>query len=152
MLRFIVSERCSFSQWKCKDDNEVTLFVDRVIGDWDKKPANQRKPLLYKDAINLHQASGAFIHYHDALERGFPAKAFPDASTSLRAQFLEGYLDPDLLHSLNTSVPPGDMKSIGSFRLSLWYDVVFLLLNSIPFVEKDKSSVRQTTFYVRDSS
>lgn len=119
MLRFVV-RKTFFPDGNSKTrDHEVTLFVDRVIGDWDRKPPNQRRPLLYKDGLNLHQASGAFIHYLDTLERGFPAKQFPDVAASLRGQFLEGYLDPDLLHSLNQSVPPGDMKSVGSFRLSL---------------------------------
>ena len=35
---------------------------------------------------------------------------------SLRDQFAQGFMDGDLLHVITTSVPPADIKAIGSFR------------------------------------
>ena len=95
---------------------QVSLFVERIIGDWDKTPSALRKSLVYRDAVNLHQATAAFLHFLSVLQRGFPAKEFSEAEASLQQQFRQGFLDPDLLHAVNGQVPPGDVRSVGAFR------------------------------------
>ena len=57
---------------------------------------------------------------HAAFLREFqriaPPADFEDARASLLSQFSFGYLDPDLQHCMETSVPPGDVSSVGAFR------------------------------------
>ena len=95
---------------------EVRLFCQRLVGDWDNSAPSLRKAWNFKDAIVLHQCTGAFLHFQHLLERGFPAKLWPQAKATLTTQFLQGFMDPDLLHAMSTTVPPGDAKSIGSMR------------------------------------
>lgn len=90
--------------------------MSRILGDWDKTAAPLRKALAYKDAVALHQATGAFLHFVAVLQSSFPAKDFKDASDSLLAQFMEGFLDPDLIHAMSVQVPPGDIRAVGAFR------------------------------------
>lgn len=98
---------------------EVTLFVDRLLADYDQAVPAMRKALTFKDGVVKHQACGAFLHYLKCFERMCPAAEFPDISEQLTKQFLLGFLDPDLLHSLEQQVPPGDLKAISAFRRGL---------------------------------
>jgi hypothetical protein len=45
-----------------------------------------------------------------------PAADYPEMEKDLKQQFRYGYLDPDILHSLETMVPPGDIQMVGAFR------------------------------------
>ncbi|CAK9036023.1 unnamed protein product [Durusdinium trenchii] len=110
-----------------EDCRLVDLFVSRILGDWDKTAAPLRKALAYKDAVALRQATGAFLHFVAVLQSSFPAKDFKDASDSLLAQFMEGFLDPDLIHAMSVQVPPGDIRAVGAFR---------------PFLAKMEAAVR----------
>eukprot|EP00438_Fugacium_kawagutii_P023793 Skav228140 [mRNA] locus=scaffold2683:22736:26272:- [translate_table: standard] len=94
----------------------VMLFVDRMIADHDNKPPQLRKPMSYREAVELHQACGGFQHFLTSLERIAPGSEFKGMQEELKQQFKYGYLDPDILHCLNTQVPPGDLKSVSAFR------------------------------------
>lgn len=92
------------------------LFVDRMIADHDNKPAQLRKAMTFREAVELHQACGGFLHFLDALEKLAPGSEFQTMQHELHQQFKYGYLDPDILHCLANQVPPGDVKSVGAFR------------------------------------
>ena len=109
---------------------EVKLFLERLLYDHDHCPPSMRKALSFRDGLPKHQACGAFLHYLKMFERMCPAADFAEASDSLTEQFKLGYLDPDLLHGLEQSVPPGDLKSISAFRQRR---VVCVLTGTLPF-------------------
>lgn len=95
---------------------EAGLVVTRLIGDFDRTAPGLRKALNFKDALALHQAAGLFQHFLRILEQTAPSALFAESRDSLEAQFLQGFLDPDLCHCLTVQVPPGDIKSISAFR------------------------------------
>ena len=93
--------------------------MDRLLADFDQSVASMRKALSFKDGLVKHQACGGFLHYLKSFERMCPAAKFPEISEQLTKQFHMGFLDPDLLFSLESQVPPGDIKSISAFRRGL---------------------------------
>ena len=105
----------------CREDfleaAEVSLVATRLIGDFDRTAPALRKALNFKDAVVLHQSAGCFLHFLRLLEQTAPAAHFAECCDGLESQFLQGFLDPDLCHSLTVQVPPGDIKSISAFRL-----------------------------------
>ena len=91
-------------------------MLERLIGDHDNTAPQMRKPFSLKDAMAIHQAGGCFLHFLAILQKMAPATMFKEAEKSLRDQFAQGFMDGDLLHVITTSVPPADIKAIGSFR------------------------------------
>lgn len=96
---------------------QATLVVNRLIRDHDNTAPQLRKAFSFKDALAVHQAGGAFLHFLSVLQKMAPAALYTQAEVSLRDQFSQGFMDADLLHVITTGVPPGDIKSVGSFRL-----------------------------------
>ncbi|CAK9096397.1 FO synthase subunit 1, partial [Durusdinium trenchii] len=96
--------------------HEATLVVNRLIRDHDNTAPQLRKAFSFKDALAVHQAGGAFLHFLSVLQKMAPAALYTQAEVSLRDQFSQGFMDADLLHVITTGVPPGDIKSVGSFR------------------------------------
>lgn len=94
----------------------MLLFVDRIIADFDHTAQPLRKALSFRDALSKHQACGGFLHFLKALERIAPASDFQTMKDDLLRQFQYGYLDPDILHSLENQVPPGDIGAVSAFR------------------------------------
>lgn len=78
-----------------------------------------RQSLSVKSSLSLHQACAIFLHFMSKLETAIPGADFSDAAPKLRSVFLMGGMDGDLLNAATTSVPPGDLKSIGAFRLGV---------------------------------
>ena len=107
-------------------------MVHRLIADHDSTAEQMRKPFTFKDAMSLHQAGGCFLHFLAILKKMSPASSFDDARAKLEDQFMKGFMDADLLHVLSSSVPPADIKSIGSFRTAkpkiLFYRIVGVIL------------------------
>ena len=66
-----------------------------------------------------HQCCAAFLFFFKKLESIAPQKLIAEWEHNLRHGFMHGYLDADLLHVMETQVPPGHMDSIGAFRTSL---------------------------------
>ena len=91
-------------------------MLQRLIGDHDNTAPQMRKPFSLKDATAVHQAGGCFLHFLSVLQRMAPTTLFREAEKSLRDQFSQGFMDGDLLHVITSSVPPGDIKAVGSFR------------------------------------
>ena len=95
----------------------MTLFTDRVIGDYDHTGQSMKKALTFKDAVSLHQNCGAFLFFLAKLEEVAPAGQFKEMKESLLTQFKSGHVDADLSHTLENSVPQNaDPKSISVFR------------------------------------
>ena len=110
---------------------EATLVVQRLIADHDGTAEQLRKAFGFKDAMLIHQAGGCFLHFLSVLQRMSPANSFNDARDRLMDQFMKGFMDADLLHVLSSSVPPGDIKSVGSFRTAncrIFLNTVCLIL------------------------
>lgn len=84
--------------------------------DFIKTPEATRKPLTYKDPVLKHQCCGAYLHFMSQLQTRCPEKEWDGLHTEMREAFFNEFLDPDLLNALTTSVPPGDLLSIGAFR------------------------------------
>lgn len=96
--------------------SKVGIFAQRVLADYDATPIPLRQAMTYQKALQKHQACGAFLWFLSSLQKMAPSEMWPEIDKSLRSQFSQGYMDPDLLHALETQVPPGDLKSLGAFR------------------------------------
>ena len=94
----------------------MDLFLQRILAAFDNTPAPMRKAMTHKEGLVAHQCCGAFVHFLSELEKIAPPAEYQEAATSLTSQFGFGYLDPDLLHGLESSVPPGDVRSVSAFR------------------------------------
>ena len=112
-------------------------MLDRICHDFDLAPAPLRKACqfrvaclrvdvcefvnheaaTYKDMVLKHAATGGFLHFLAQLESMAPSSSFSEFESQLRRQFLYGYLDSDILHVLDTQVPPGSVKDVPAFRL-----------------------------------
>lgn len=86
--------------------SEVKLLVARMCGDWDRQAPNMRKSWGYRDTVILHGACGCFLHCMECLQEKIPSAEFLKASETLKEQFMSGFFDPDLQHTLDTSAPP----------------------------------------------
>ena len=95
---------------------QVMLFAHRLQDDHDACPAALRKACTFQQGLNKLQCCAGFLHFLTALQKVAPPSDFADMSTSLRKQFSSGYLDPDIMHTLENTFPPEDPGSIGAFR------------------------------------
>ena len=95
---------------------KVMLLLQRIIHDHDNTAPQLRKAASYRDGITKHQACAAFLHYLKLLRRIAPACDYGGMEMELRSQFAFGYMDPDLLHNLENSVPSGNLNDVSAFR------------------------------------
>ena len=98
---------------------KVQLFISRICSDWDQLPEKMRKPMTYRDGCTLHLMCGMFLHFLDVLEARAPSAEFPEFAKKLTETFMCGVMDPELAYVADTCVPPGDVMSIGPFRLGV---------------------------------
>ena len=91
-------------------------MVDRLIRDHDNCAEQMRKAFSFKDALEVHQAAGCFLHFISELKKIAPPERFQQARDGLMEQFMQGFMDADLCHVLSSQVPPGDIKSVSAFR------------------------------------
>eukprot|EP00435_Cladocopium_sp_Y103_P060864 s625_g22.t1 len=98
-------------------DDGVNLVVDRMLADHDGRAEGLRRALNFRDALLLHQSAGCFLHFLKVMEKSAPSKLFQESKDHLMSQFLSGFMDGDLTHVVTSAVPPGDIKSVASFRL-----------------------------------
>ena len=75
------------------------------MSDHDSVPEQLRRAWSYKDAVKLHQATGAFLWCLDQLQKIAPASQFDDMKKSLRQSFFAKFLDLDLIHMLEEKLP-----------------------------------------------
>ena len=73
----------------------------------------------FRDTMAKHAACGGFLHFLAELEKIAPAGQFQQMAAHLQHQFEFGYIDADLLHALETSVPPGKLGDVSAFRLGV---------------------------------
>ena len=95
------------------------MFLQRLCDDHDACVPSMRKAVSYQQGMYKHQMTGGFLHFLGLLEKMLPASEFPEAKDALLKQFSQGFLDPDIQHTLENTVPPGDAKSIAAFRPDL---------------------------------
>jgi len=90
-----------------------------MCGDFDRQAPTMRKAWTFKDASSLHAACGAFLHFVRLLQSQVPQADFRQREANLRQQFALGVFDPDLLHAIESSVPPSSLDSVSFLRRGL---------------------------------
>ena len=100
---------------------QVKLFLDRVISDHDQVAPGLRKALNFKEAVKIHQAAGCFLFFMQKLQQLCPEKDFLECQRGLKSHFMSGFLDADLVSTLEEQVPAAaDIKSVKAFRPVRW--------------------------------
>lgn len=92
------------------------LFTRRLQSDFDRCAEGMRKACNYREGLLKHQCCAVFLHFLGRLQRVSPPAEFKLAEESLEQQFLQGLLDFDLQHAVESQVPPGDMSAVAAFR------------------------------------
>jgi len=87
-----------------------------VISDFKRAGEGQRKPLNFKDALYKHQVCGAYLHFKSEFQSRCPEKEWPTLSQEIDDSFYQRLLDTNLHAAMLSSVPPGDLLAISSFR------------------------------------
>ena len=96
------------------------MYLERIISDHDQTAPGLRKALSLKEAVKVHQATGCFLYFLRKLKQISPEKDFPEFERALKAQFMGGYLDGDLISTLEEQVPAAaDISSVKAFRPKL---------------------------------
>lgn len=90
--------------------------MKRVIADFAKLPESTRKPLNFKEAQLKHQCVGGYLFYLGLMQQRCPAAEWKDVKEELDKAFMNQFLDAELMSSLSSTVPPGEIMSIGAFR------------------------------------
>ena len=75
-----------------------------------------RKAWVYRDVVALHAVCGGFLHFTSLLRSKLPVVDFEKYYPSMLEQFTLGFLDPDIMHALETTAPPSTMSSVGFLR------------------------------------
>ena len=86
------------------------------MADFDNAPVPMRQAVKFATGLKLHQACGAFLHYLREYEKMAPAADVLQSRQELFQVFIRGFMDPDLHHSLEQTVPPGRLEDISTFR------------------------------------
>lgn len=96
------------------------MYLERIISDHDQTASGMRKALSFKEAVKVHQATGCFLYFLNKLKQICPEKDFPEFERGLKAQFMGGFLDVDLINTLEEQVPAAsDVSSVKAFRPKL---------------------------------
>lgn len=91
--------------------------MDRIINTFDTTAEQLRSALTYKDAVKLHQSCGALLFFMDKLEKIAAGSDFPEMRRGLMAQFMSGFLDCDLVVTLEETIPnTADIVNVKAFR------------------------------------
>lgn len=91
-----------------------------MCADFDRTPSGFHKAKTYKEAFDLHSSAGGFLHLMQRLKDSVPHTDFLAAETPLKSQWMQGFLDSDIHHMLEESVPPADPNQVSAFRPS-WF-------------------------------
>ncbi|CAK9056461.1 Hypothetical protein (Fragment) [Durusdinium trenchii] len=105
----IVAEavRCLNILDEVSENYKALLLIQRMILDWDKLPPSLRKPWNVKDTTTLHSACAGYLHFMSVLQRKIPKADYDSSAAGLREQFLSGFLDVEILQTLESSAPKG---------------------------------------------
>lgn len=100
---------------------KVSLYLERIISDHDQVAPGMRKALSFKDAVKIHQSAGCFLFFMQKLQQICPERDFQEYARGLRSQFMSGFLDADLITTLEDQVPAAaDIKNVKAFRRAHW--------------------------------
>ena len=75
-----------------------------------------RRAVSYRDAATVRAVCGGLLHFRGLLCKHLPEAEYKDASKRLHEQFMTGCLDPEITSALETTLPPGDVRSISFCR------------------------------------
>ena len=92
------------------------MFIKRLTGDWDRQPAGMKQCWAYKTALPVHAVCGGFLAIMDRLQSSIPQTDFQSVEQQICDQFAVGILDADILHFLECTVPPVDLKQVTFVR------------------------------------
>ncbi|CAL1167352.1 unnamed protein product [Cladocopium goreaui] len=99
-----------------KDDNElVSLLIRRMCSDWDKQ-GTSRKAWSSKELVPLHVSCGGFLAFMRSLKDKIAPGEYSKHEQSLKDQFMVGALDPEIVHVLQTTVPPASLEAVSFLR------------------------------------
>ena len=92
--------------------------------DWDKQAVTMRRGWNFKDTIALHSACGGYLYFKSLLREKIASAEYAKAEPGLNEQFMLGFLDPDIVHALETTAPPAPLDSVSFLRchcaLTFW--------------------------------
>ncbi|CAE7945690.1 unnamed protein product [Symbiodinium sp. KB8] len=92
------------------------LLVQRMSFDYDNTPPTMRKAMCNQCVMLQIQKATGFLHWLHLLEKEAPSKDYDTMATQLKQQFMYGYMDGDIMHVLETEVPPGQLAAVSAFR------------------------------------
>ena len=95
---------------------EALMFMGRLQSDWDRLPLGLKKAWTAKDAMTVHASCAGFIAILEALKNAIPQADFAREEPQLRQQFQLSYLDPDIVHFLESTVPPVQLTEVNFVR------------------------------------
>lgn len=84
--------------------------------EWDKQSPTMRKAFSFRDLASLHASCGGFLHFVNLLRSTVASSEFETHYATLLDQFMMGFLDPDIMHALETSAPPSSMTAVAFLR------------------------------------
>lgn len=94
----------------------MSLFIERLKADWDRLPIGLKRPWNYKEALMVHAACGGYLAIMSALREAVPQADFEAHEQQIRDQFNLSYLDPDIIHFLENTVPPVNLQEVNFVR------------------------------------
>ncbi|CAK9102225.1 unnamed protein product [Durusdinium trenchii] len=99
------------------DDGALAnLLIDRICADYDAQPVGMRKALTAKEVTTTHQHCAIFLSFLNTLQKTIPSSDAAAAKEKLTTHFFLGALDAELGLIAESTIPPGDLKSVGAFR------------------------------------
>eukprot|EP00435_Cladocopium_sp_Y103_P070774 s395_g36.t1 len=104
---------------------KVSLLIRRMCSDWDKQ-GSSRKAWSSKELIPLHVSCGGFLAFMRALKDKIAPGEYAKHEQSLKDQFMVGALDPEILHVLQTTVPPASLEAASFLRPDVDYLAMFV--------------------------
>lgn len=86
------------------------------MSDWDKVPPGMKVPFTLKVALQIHAACGGYLAIMEAFKQAVPQSDYEATLPQIQDQFKLGYLDSDITHFLESSVPPVNLQSVNFVR------------------------------------
>ena len=78
-----------------------------------------RKALTAKEVTTTHQHCAIVLSFLNTLQKTIPSSDAAAAKEKLTTHFFLGALDAELGLIAESTIPPGDLKSVGAFRPGL---------------------------------
>ena len=91
-----------------------------MCSDCDKQ-GTSRKAWSSKELVPLHVSCGGFLAFMRSLKDKIAPGEYSKHEQSLKDQFMVGALDPEIVHVLQTTVPPASLEAVSFLRLDVDY-------------------------------